>query len=159
MIWSKLKKTAEALLAEPLKGRVAYHLTRYGPGVSHMMTRGWVTFDQDEILNCATSKWIRENHQLTGEWYSHDPQAIERLEEQGIFTRQDFVAALETYVVIKVEAALQSEDPLIRAFAMFDRRVGKRTLQEISFRDDETPFVSKFYRIRCEVEGLLCAQK
>ena len=45
MKWSKLKKAAEALLADALKRRIQYHVTQYGPGDSYTMARGWITFD------------------------------------------------------------------------------------------------------------------
>jgi hypothetical protein len=44
MIWSKLKKSLEALLAD-VKKHLQLHLTRYGPGVSSLMNRAWITWD------------------------------------------------------------------------------------------------------------------
>jgi len=37
MIWSKLKKSVEALLADAVKPHLQLYLTRYGPGFSYIM--------------------------------------------------------------------------------------------------------------------------
>jgi hypothetical protein len=154
MIWSKLKKTTESLLADSLRGRIKYHLTRYGPGESYIMNRGWITFDKREIISFSTIKRDREEYKLTGKWWSDDPEALERLLKANLFTRQEYVAALEDYVNLKIEDALQSSDLLVRAFAMFDRRLGKRTLRNMVLGEKEHPLIIKFYRIRCGVEGI-----
>lgn len=126
MIWSKLKKTVERLLADSLQGWVEFHITRYGPGVSYMMNRGWVTFDKQEILSSSTIKWIREHFKLTGKWVSHDPQIAEQLRREQVYTRDEFLEALGDYVQCSIDDALTSSNPFLRAFAMLDRRVGKR---------------------------------
>jgi hypothetical protein len=55
MIWTRLKKQAEALLAPSLRGRIKYYLTRYRSGVSIDDERGWINFDGRMILNCSTA--------------------------------------------------------------------------------------------------------
>lgn len=154
MIWTKLKKTTEAFIADRLKGRIEYHLARYGKGVSYFMRRGWITFDKKEIAAFSTIKRVRESYALTGQWYSTDPQAIAHLDKEGIFTRDDFVNALEEYAGLQVEDAIKSPNPIIRAIAMFDRRLGKRRLSALSLRADEHQLVKSFYTIRCQAEGL-----
>ncbi len=154
MIWTKLKKTAEALLSDALKERIEYHVTRYGNGVSDFMARGWVTFDGKEIANFSTIGRIRESYELTGEWYSTNQEAIDTLDKKGMFTRDDFVDALEKYVGMQVEDAIQSSNPIIRALAMFDRRLGKRRISTLSLGEDEHPLVVAFYKIRCQAEAL-----
>lgn len=154
MKWSKLKKLSEELLATSLKGRVKYHLTRYGPGISQHMTRGWVTFNGREILACSTITHVLESYRMTGNWYSDDKSALDELHRQGIFTRDEYVEALEECVQGAVENLVQSENPLTRAIVLFDRRVGKRRLRQVVFDDDELQVVRDFYRIRCQGEGI-----
>ncbi len=155
MIWTKLKKTSEALLADSLKGRIEYHITRYGSGISCFMARGWITLDKKEIVNFSTIKRFRDSYDLSGEWYSADKQVADTLDLQGVFTRDDFVDALETYVKSPVEVSLLSPNPIVRALAMPDRRLGKRRLSKLSIGESEHQFVETFYRIRCRAEGLL----
>jgi hypothetical protein len=154
MIWSKQKVLLENFLADSLKRRVQYHRTRYGPGDSFQMNRGWVTLDQKEIFSCSTIKSIIDMHQLTGVWYSRDEQSLEQLHQQGIFTLDDFKDAIQSILELEIEQSLASNNPITRAFAMFDRRLGKRRLKEMNIPEFEHALVQKFYRIRCEVEGL-----
>ena len=154
MVWTKLKKTAESLLADSLRGRVEYHLARYGNGLSYIMRRGWIVFDKRQVANFSTIKWIRKLHEQTGKWYSNDEQDLARLGEDGLFTRDDFVDGLDEYVGLKVEDAIKSSKPIVRAIAMFDRRFGKRRLNAMSVPDGEIQLVKDFYKIRMRAEGL-----
>ncbi len=153
MVWSRLKKTSEALLADSLKGRIEFHLARYGKGVSYFMRRGWITLDKEEIATFSTIQRVRKSYELVGKWYSEDPLVIARLDKEGIFSREDFVGVLEEYVQLQVEDAVKSSKPIIRAIAMFDRRLGKRKLSTLSLPEDEHWLVKSFYKIRCQAEG------
>jgi hypothetical protein len=153
MIWTRLKKTAESLVADSLQGRIQYHLARYGPGVSYVMRRGWIAFDGHQIGNFSTIKRIRERFARTGNWYSEDEPVKARLDEEGFFTRDDFVNSLEEYVGLQLEDAVRSTNPIIRAVAMFDRRLGKRRLTSMSIADDEHQLVKISYQIRMQAEG------
>ena len=135
MIWNRLKKTSEALLASSLQGRVEYHLTRYGRGVSELMTRGWITLDGREIISCSTIKQVRESHNITGLWYSRDTNTRDELHRQGIFTRQEYLAAITECVDNPINVVLQSTNPLARAIALLDRRLGMRKLRQMIFRE------------------------
>ncbi len=155
MVWTKLKKVAESFLAESLQGRVRYHLARYGPGVSFFMRRGWITFDHHQIGNFSTIKRIRERAARTGDWYSEEESVKAKLDEEGLFTRDDFVESLEEYIGMQIEDAIRSSNPIIRAIAMFDRRLGKRRLGSISMSDSEHQLVKTAYQIRIRSEGLV----
>jgi len=154
MIWTRLKKTSEALLADSLQGRIEYHLARYGRGISYFMRRAWITFDKEEIAIFSTIKRVRESYELAGEWNSKDPQVIAHLDKEGIFTRDDFVNGLEEYIQLQVEDVVKSPKPIIRAIAMFDRRLGKRRLSSLLLPKDEHQLVKSFYMLRCQAEGL-----
>jgi hypothetical protein len=155
MIWSKTKKSIEGLLADALKNRVRFNITRYGPGVSEIQNRAWITFDGNEIFSCSTSGWIRENRKITGEYsWVTDEQTEKELAKRGYFFRKTFEAALNEYLEMPIEAAIQSSNVIIRSISMFDRRLGKRRLQSMHFSEDENPLVITFYDIRCKVEGI-----
>ena len=53
-----------------------------------------------------------------------------------------------------VAKSLKSEDPITRALAMIDARVGKRRLRQLASRSDEHPLVRLFLGLRCEAEGV-----
>jgi hypothetical protein len=65
VIWTKTKRALEALLAESVKKRVRYHVTRYSAGgISYYFTRAWITWDGEEIVNFSTAKQEIETRQL-----------------------------------------------------------------------------------------------
>ena len=118
------------------------------------MARGWITYDRKELYNFSTIKMIRQYHDETGGWWPTDAESIEILHNKSLFTRFEFRDSLEKFIQIDINDALSSPNPLIRAFAMFDRRVGKNRLKTIKLRDDELPIVKNFYHIRCKAEGI-----
>ncbi len=50
MIWSRTKKLIEDLMADTLKKRVKFRITRYGRGESYFQNRAWITFVGEEIF-------------------------------------------------------------------------------------------------------------
>lgn len=155
MIWSKTKKSIEGLMADKLQKRVRFYITNYGPGVSYIQNRAWITFDNKEIFSCSTVGWIREHYELTRELRGDTDEQIEKqLMERGYFLRYRFETSLTEYLGMPIEKAIQSSNVIIRSISMFDRRLGKRRLQSMQFSEDENPLVKSFYAIRCEVEGI-----
>jgi hypothetical protein len=55
---------------------------------------------------------------------------------------------LRAYLDLAIDEALVSENPFIRAFAIIDRRVGKRRLQKLRIEDEEHSLVRAFYELR-----------
>ena len=47
-----------------------------------------------------------------------------------------------------IREALESQDPLVRAFAIVDRRLGKRTIAKLELVDSEHSLVKVFYKLR-----------
>jgi hypothetical protein len=82
------------------------------------MRRGWITFDGQQIWNFSTIKRFRESFVRTGDWYSVDEQVNSHLDEDGFFTRNDFVNGLKEYIGLQVDDAILSTNPIIRALAM-----------------------------------------
>ncbi len=154
MIWTKLTKLSEDLLSPALQGRVAYHLARYGPGRSYHMRRGWITLDGEEILSCSTIEQVRATHALTGDWHAHEPAIADELHQQGLYTRDEFLEALEMCVSQPIDTQWHATQPLVRALALFDRRAGKRRLRRVMFAPDELALIRNFYRLRCLADGI-----
>ena len=163
MIWSKLKKSIEALLADSVKEHLQLHLTRYGPGVSSLMNRAWVTWDGEEISTFSTIQWLRARNLLATEIAEEGEQrgvsdVLRRdkdpLEQRGVYSRDDFYDAAVEYIGLSIEDALQSPNPVIRALSMFDRRLGKRRLLTMHFKEADFSLVRQWYQLRCKAEGL-----
>jgi hypothetical protein len=88
-------------------------------------------------------------------FFDQSDDLVERLELRGVYSRDDFYTALETYLSLSIEEALQSSNALISAWAMFDRRLGKRRLRSIGFKQTDPPFVERWYQLRCKAERMV----
>lgn len=164
MRWSKLKKALEELLAEAVKEHLHVHFTRYGRSPSSMMERAWITWDKKEIHNFSTVSWLRAKRSVATQMYEagereeppgwDDEEVVQRLEQSEITSREQWYEALQTYLSLSIEQAVHSPNALIRAWAMFDRRLGKRHLRSIEFKPTDPPFVQRWYQLRCQAEGI-----
>ncbi|HEU5377389.1 MAG TPA: hypothetical protein VFV38_18360 [Ktedonobacteraceae bacterium] len=164
MRWSKLKKALEDLLADVVKDHLDVHFTRYGRSPSSMMDRGWVTWDKEEIYNFSTVNWLRTNRSVATLMYEagereelpgwRDEEVLKRLEQAEITSRDQWYVALKTYPSLSIEQAVHSPHALIRGWAMFDRRLGKRRLCSMEIKPTDPPFMNRWYQLRCRAEGI-----
>lgn len=178
--WSKTKSTLESFLCDKLKERVKIYATVYRkfhdrPG------RVWITLDGKEILSASDVTYeikhetlyeqIKEERDLKPIPYSSDwkemfnskecqelwkasDEAKEIIESQNIFTSYHLYEPFMEYSSVSIDEAINSNNVITRAFAMFDRRLGKRRLKTMQFTEGTNPLIKKFYNIRCEAEGL-----
>ena len=173
MKWSRLKARVEALFSDAVRGRFELHTTRYRKA-HDQMGRGWITADKREIISMCDyladaahyvdrERSLKESglcHHPIEDWaaYWHayhraDKAARDRLHEQGVHARQEFRGALEDYLNMSIEDILASQDPLIRAIGMLDRRLGKRRLSSMD-TEAEHPLVRQLFEFRCQAEHL-----
>jgi hypothetical protein len=111
MIWTKSKRALKMLLADSMRDRVQYHMTRYGNGVSYIMTRAWVTWDCKEIANMSTIKAEMEAY----EDYQRVLLVSEMIEQlPAPPSREDFERAVKMYLSAPIEDSRASADPLVR---------------------------------------------
>ena len=148
--WSNLRKSLEEdRLCPALRGRVQYFLTRYHDAHDD---EGRLCIRVDEKEYLSSHQW---NHH---EWY-HDGKYRRRTREEqnqkGLFCYCQVLQAIDAYMdELTIDEALSSEDPLIRLFAVLDRRVGKRRLSSLaSAMENEPEWLQFFYRLRLEAEG------
>ncbi len=74
----------------------------------------------------------------------------------GIFDQRSFYAAFAEFDNQSIEMSLNSENLIVRIFALLDRRLGKRRLllmQETIEKEPDT--FQEFYAIRMKAEGLV----
>jgi len=162
-IWSKLKRAVEGLLADSVRRHLQLYMTHYGPGVSYFMARAWVTWDGREIAAFSTIQHWRERtalvrHLQTGNVAIAsrlaEEQADTALEERGVFSQSAFYDALTEYISLSIGEALRSPNTLIRAWSMFDRRLGKRRLRTLRIIENDAALVRQCYQLRLEAEGI-----
>ncbi len=171
MRWSKTRKLLHARLADSLTGRLGVHVTRYG-WTRDEDGRAWVTFDGREVASFCFWSFHNRYYPLAEdirevggtEPYRDLPardvdragsEAREILHRRGIFGEDEFLDAVREYLRLSVDDALRSGNPLVRALAMLDRRLGKRRLRMLRLeRGVEHPVVRLFLGLRLEAEGV-----
>ena len=76
--------------------------------------------------------------------------------EQGTFDQKVFYEAFAIFDNQSIEKSLVSENPLVRIFALLDRRLGKRRLLALEeSMEQELDWVRAFYVTRMQAEGLM----
>ncbi len=167
MIWSKLRKAVENLLADSVREHVQVHLTCYASS-TYFMTRAWVTWDKEEIATFSTIKYHNEQTRIASllsdeneddvreqfEYLKYNDSAAVLLKQKGLYATHHLLSALETYVSLTIDEALRDDDVLIRAWAKFDRRLGKRRLREMNIESMDRFYEQKWYQLRCSAEGI-----
>lgn len=165
--WSGMRKYLENdILAESLQGRIRYGCTTYvgmdnckifevcidGKQVKRF---SWETVNSYFINNnmktnsnpIGKTEYWDEFHQLLD-----DSSLTSRTE----YTDQEFCDALKQYRNQNVQTSIVSDNPLVRMFALLDRRIGKRTLLNIKNSIPNQPqWLKQFYELRLNAENLL----
>jgi hypothetical protein len=146
MQWSKLKSRVRSFICPELKDRIDFHLTSYRE--SHDgADKVWITVDGDRVFSCKhyPSEWAQAEGYYRG---LRGEQVKDFLKVREIHGPGDFGNAMRAYLDMPVGEALKSSDPLVKAFALVDRRVGKRTLERLEISDAEHTLVKAFYELR-----------
>lgn len=145
MTWSEMRKKLEReYLAESLRGRIQYFATNYRK--SHDEEgRAAIRLDGKEIL--------RGNFYQCDRYYY--PMPDDRSLDLGAFDQWLFYAAFREFDNQSIENSLQSDNLIVRIFAVLDHRVGKRRLLQMKeMIQDEPVNFQTFYAVRMEAEGL-----
>lgn len=76
------------------------------------------------------------------------------LEAQAVLSKSDFYSITNNFLSISIEDSLESKDILLNIFALLDRRVGKKRLQNLGEKMKlKHPIVQFFYELRCNTKG------
>jgi len=164
--WSKMRKILEQEnMCNSLKGRIQYFQTRYR-GAHDQHGRIAIRLDGKEIFNsdyfdsCQKEFEIGKETNVFDErgWFlnNHDgyEELLNEVKNQGGYS--SFYNAFYDYHNISIDESLNSSDPMVRLFAILDRRVGKRRLQKLAFEINSQPkWLQVFYRLRFEADGII----
>lgn len=169
MQWSQLRKQLSERLAPSLAKRVDFHVARYRTAHDEL-GRAWVTFDGDEVVSLSDQEFENEYYPLaseirrinqaedystqTTEYRAAYDSAREITAAKGNFARWDFTTAARRFLTLPIEDALTAEDPLIRALAVLDRRVGKSRLRKMAASKAENPVIRRLLKVRCDAENV-----
>lgn len=143
-----------------LKNRVDYFLARYHD-VHNSYGRASIRFDGKELVSFSWVQMYMQEHDVncrykeTGDWDYEAPELKEKWNSAATFSDYDFLEAATDFLLLPVREALISDNYLIRAFAIMDKRVGKRTLEAIEKSGEYKSYprwVRQFYELRMDVD-------
>lgn len=151
------------MLAESLQGRVRYGCTAYvgmdGCRIFEICIDGeqikrfsWETVNSYFIDNGYT---CNKNPSGIGEYWAEFWSLLDKysITDRTEYTDEEFCDALENYRNQDILKSLYSNHPLIRMFAILDRRVGQRTLENIKTELDKQPqWLRRIYLLRFDAE-------
>ena len=164
--WSGMRKyPEEELLAESLRGRVRYGCTSFvgmdGCRIFDISIDGKQVkrFSPETVNTYFIDNGYTTNKDPRGvsEYRAEFRQLLARypLLCRTEYTDEEFGSALAEYRNQHISESLASENPLIRMFAVLDRRVGKRTLVRLKeTAPDQPAWLEQFYRLRFEADGV-----
>lgn len=162
--WSGMRKYLEQeMLADILKGRVRYGCTTYvGMDGCHIFE---ICIDQKQVKRFSwetVNTYFIENGYTknkkpfgTSEYWKEFWTLIEKysLNNRTEYTDEEFCNALELYRKQDIQNSIYSSNPLVRMFAVLDRRVGKRTLEKLKNEIEKQPYwLQQIYRLRISAE-------
>jgi len=164
--WSAMRKILEQEnICDSLKGRIQYFATRYRK--SHDQEgRVAIRLDGNELIKSCFYDWQNKRIQVTKNivipnmdkisyWEYWDLVHLETKNFAG-FDQSGFYDAFFKYHNSSIEDCLISPNPIVRLFAVFDKRVGKRRLHNILSEIELQPeWLQVFYRLRLEADGII----
>ena len=75
--------------------------------------------------------------------------------QRSEYTDNEFCDALTEYRCGTIGHSLTSEDPIVRMFAVLDRRTGKRTLEKLrDITKDQPLWLQEIFRLRFDAENI-----
>ena len=156
--WSGMRKYLEKeMIAENIRGRVRYGCTRYvGMDNCHIFD---VCIDDKQIkrfsLETVNSYFIKQGYSENvspvgvheywgGFWNTMKKYPMSMRTE---YTDDEFCNALEKYRNNDIQNSIVSDNPIIRMFAILDKRIGKRTIDKLNV-SEQPEWLQVFYELR-----------
>lgn len=138
MRWSKIRRELHDRLADNLKGKLDYHMTTYKNSTGYI-GRAWMTFKGEELVIFSNQDSLNQFDSLSnasvGTIYpSHEPihekdRTEGRILEKGEFSKYDFGETAWRFINTDIDTAINSDNAVMRALAVVDRRTGQRRLE------------------------------
>jgi len=150
--WSAMRKTLEnEQLCDSLKGRVGYFVTRY-PKLADTDGRVAVLVDGKEVLRSCFVDWCFKRREAG---MNHSESAELEILRNGGFDHVCFYEAYYIYANQSIQDSLADPNSIVKLFAIFGRRVGKRTLEKLKLTFSGLPeWLQYFYALRFKSEGI-----
>ena len=158
--WSGMRKYLEQeMLADSLHGRIRYGCTSYvGMDGCHVFEicidgKQFKRFSLETVNTYFIDNGYTESRNTFGSreywaefWTLFDKYSIT---ERAEYTDKEFCDALEQYRNQNIKNSIKSQNPLIKMFALLDKRVGKRTLEKLKQEFECQPqWLQQIYDLR-----------
>ena len=156
--WSGMRKyLEEEMIAENIRGRVRYGCTRYvGMDNCHIFE---VCIDDKQIkrfsFETVNSYFIKQGysknaspfgvHEYWDDFWDNMKKYPMNMRTE--YTDDEFCNALEKYRNNDIHNSIISDDPIVRMFAVLDRRIGKRTIEKLNVTE-QPEWLQIFYELR-----------
>lgn len=148
--WSGMRKYLEQeMLADSLRGRIRYGCTTYtgmdGCHIFEICIDGNQTkrFSLETVNSYFLDNGYARNQKPSGigEYWAEFWSLLGKypITARTEYTDDEFCDALEKYRNQDIQESICSNNPLIRMFAILDRRIGKRTLKKLESELDKQP--------------------
>lgn len=122
--FGKIKKELEnKWIADSIKGKVKYQLTKYRKSHDSRYGRVTIILNDQTILNSSDLERVFAH----GFMNHNQTEAL----NAGMIDTLSFYSSYEEYTNQSIEKSIASKNPLIRLFALFDKRIGKRRYKEL----------------------------
>jgi len=161
--WSGMRKYLEQeMLAESLKGRVRYGCTTY-PGMDgcHIFEicldgKQFKRFSWETVNTYFIKQGYKDNkspEETAGYWDGFWSMLAQYpISSRTEYTDEEFCDALAIYRNQDIGISISSPHPLVKMFALLDRRVGKRTMDKLQEQIAEWPiWLRELYEWRKQV--------
>jgi hypothetical protein len=147
MQWSKLKTKVKSFICDELADRVDFYVTSYRK--SHDgVDKVWITFDGQKVFTIKHYDYAFAERNLYWTTELKQKEIQESLLKNEIYNPQEFGESLAEYLKLPISDSLTSSNPIIKAFAIIDKRVGKRTLEKLEITDSESELIKLFFNLR-----------
>lgn len=161
MIWSKLRKKFKGFITPELRERIDVFCTSYHDAHDDY-GEAWITVDGEKVFGGgyyhwymnpiphADSKDFRIAYGFHPDYYrAHiESEEVKENMDSGIQETSHITRNIGNYLNTPFEESLTANNPIFRAFAMMDRRLGKRRFDAIQLAEVEHPLVIIFYKLR-----------
>lgn len=156
--WSELNKQLTDNLCDDFKDRITYFLTRYH-SVHNSYGRAAIRLDGKELAAFSWIEMYRQESDISTLYEEDAKRTYDEMKEQlkpkwdknCEYCEMDFLNAALKFRNMMIKDALESENYIIRIFAILDRRIGKRTLKkikEVAEFEEYPAWVRQFYILR-----------
>jgi hypothetical protein len=132
MKWSQAKKKFESSLASCVQNRLRVHITKYRETSNLELGKGWITLDGKEVVSVMIPSFYSSNFSFRT-------------------NTMNFGEAIKSYINMNINEIKESKDELINSFMFLDKRIGKRSMQNIN-SDSLHPFSQVIYKVRYELD-------